>query len=347
MFARVQSASVHQENAVNMMQLDMLRLQTLQTQLGNVSMQATLVIGFAIAMLGGDNMVPLMDDEGSRCLYKSWIHMLCGLIFFLSVAGCVSYCFIVVGASSLSVRQLDVSSIIHPPLQVTVAAYLKQASQRSALLVSTRAAVANTGMHIKVVFRMFVRSIICFIISAVLLIWLFAGLPSRLPFDYDAAEAAWEGAGDASYVSQLDDGKYVITCLDPHSVKDQNLRNDYALALAGLTTALIVVMCAWGMHTFYRVRRTYEPRTLLSWYSKFERAEKRRSNEVMATAASLDRMREVATILRRRRTNEHKKKNPMEIPLHDAGTEEATYYAMPNAELSDDSVTGGPGSPKD
>ena len=54
MLASVNAASVHQENAVNMMQLDMLRLQTLQTQLGNVSMQATLVIGFAIAMLGGE-----------------------------------------------------------------------------------------------------------------------------------------------------------------------------------------------------------------------------------------------------------------------------------------------------
>ena len=54
MFASVSAASVHQENAVNMMQLDMLRLQTLQTQLGNVSMQATLVLGFVVAMLGGE-----------------------------------------------------------------------------------------------------------------------------------------------------------------------------------------------------------------------------------------------------------------------------------------------------
>lgn len=72
MFARVSAAAVEQDNAVNMMQLDMLRLQTLQTQIGNVSLQSTLIIGFAVSMLCGDNMVPLMDDQGPRCLFKSW-----------------------------------------------------------------------------------------------------------------------------------------------------------------------------------------------------------------------------------------------------------------------------------
>ena len=55
MYAKVSAASVEQENAVNMMQLDMLRLQTLQTQLGNLSTQATLLIGFAVGFLSGDN----------------------------------------------------------------------------------------------------------------------------------------------------------------------------------------------------------------------------------------------------------------------------------------------------
>ncbi|KAL1526467.1 hypothetical protein AB1Y20_015177 [Prymnesium parvum] len=313
MFARVQSASVHQENAVNMMQLDMLRLQTLQTQLGNVSMQATLVIGFAIAMLGGDNMTPLMDDVGPRCLYKSWVHKLLGLVFFLSVAGCVSFCFIV----------------------VTISAFLKQASQRTALLVSTRAAVANTGVHIRQVYSLFVKAITCFIVSAVLLIWLFAGLPSRVPFDYMEAQSRWLGAGDEAYVSALDNGNYTITCLDPHNEADEKARNSYALSLAGLTTLLIVGMCTWGLRTFYRVRDTYEPRALLSWYSKYELEERRKSREGTSSPSPRDRGRDIMSAVRARRLNSGKS---AEIP----GTDEATYYIMPGEDDSDDSVTGTP-----
>ena len=100
MFARIGAASVHQENAVNMMQLDMLRLSTLQTQLGNVSLQATLIIGFAISMFSGDSMNPLMDDLGPRCLYKTWVHMLLGMCFFLSLSACICLCFIVVALAA-------------------------------------------------------------------------------------------------------------------------------------------------------------------------------------------------------------------------------------------------------
>ena len=30
-------------------------------------------------------------------------------------------------------------------------------------------------------------------------------------------------------------------------------------------------MCAWGLHTFEAIKRTYEPRTVLSWYAKYRR----------------------------------------------------------------------------
>ena len=82
---------------------------------------------------------------------------------------------------------------------VTLSAFLKQASQQTALLVSTRASVANTQVHLRLVFRLFVRSISCFVAGFALLIWLFAGLPTRIPFDEKAAEQ-----GSAEARSQLE-----------------------------------------------------------------------------------------------------------------------------------------------
>ena len=46
-----------------------------------------------------------MDDSGPRCLYKSVVHMVLGVAFFLSVAACVSFCF---------VCEADIESHAHP-----------------------------------------------------------------------------------------------------------------------------------------------------------------------------------------------------------------------------------------
>ena len=299
MLASVNSASVHQENAVNMMQLDMLRLQTLQTQLGNVSMQATLVIGFAIAMLGGEcatarlntRDLPIASQSvafdcvcfvlqqyepahGRQrpalpvqviCAHGAW----CGVLSLGSSVRQLLLCERCRLELHTLARKLTGCSVDHrAQIVVTLSAFLKQASQQTALLVSTRASVANTQVHLRLVFRLFVRSISA---GFALLIWLFAGLPMRIPFDENAAEQGWAGASDEEYISALDDGGYTITCLDRHSSADEQLRNSYAYTLGGLTTLLILAMCAWGLHTFEAIKRTYEPRTVLSWYAKHRR----------------------------------------------------------------------------
>ena len=47
-----------QENAVHLMQIDMLQLSVLQTQMDNISVQSTLVAGFALAMWAGETLAP-------------------------------------------------------------------------------------------------------------------------------------------------------------------------------------------------------------------------------------------------------------------------------------------------
>ena len=86
MWARVNAQAVAQENAVNIMQIDMMQLSVLETSLDNISMQATLIIGFALGMWAGETLDPLLDDEGVHCIYKSPLHRILALVFFASVA---------------------------------------------------------------------------------------------------------------------------------------------------------------------------------------------------------------------------------------------------------------------
>uniref|UniRef100_A0A7S4C3Z4 Uncharacterized protein n=1 Tax=Chrysotila carterae TaxID=13221 RepID=A0A7S4C3Z4_CHRCT len=244
MWAKVNAASVQQENAVNIMQIDMLQLGVLQTQLDNVSMQATLIIGFALGMWAGETLEPLFDDESARCVFKTGQHMVLAVFFFCSVAACISCCFIVVSLSS----------------------YVKQASQRAALLVSTGAAVAVTRQHIKVIYDYFVLAVLLFISSAALLIWLFVGLPDRIPFEGDPHGEVSE------LLTHLDNGKYFITCINTYSERANHERDTFSFYLACTNTIVLVGMGVWGYIKFRGVSRTYQARRLLDWYHS-EKAE--------------------------------------------------------------------------
>ena len=104
MWAKVNAATVAQENTVNLMQIEMLQLNVLQTQLDNVSMQAILIIGFALSMWGGETLDPLSDDTGPHCIYKTRTRGVVAVIFFASVGFCITHCFIGV-VVSLYVKQ--------------------------------------------------------------------------------------------------------------------------------------------------------------------------------------------------------------------------------------------------
>uniref|UniRef100_A0A7S0JD34 Uncharacterized protein n=1 Tax=Calcidiscus leptoporus TaxID=127549 RepID=A0A7S0JD34_9EUKA len=241
MWARVNAASVQQENAVSVMQIDMLALGVQQTQLDNVSMQATLIIGFALGMWAGETLEPLVDDQGHLCIFKSWTHMLCGVCFFMSVAACISCCFIV----------------------VTLASYVKQASQRAALLKSTSAAVANTRRHIHRIYDYFFCAVVLFIVSAGLLIWLFVGLPDRIRYEGEVVGPVED------LLTLLDDGTHLISCLNTYSAADNAHRDWYSWAVAVLNTFVIFGMGVWGLVEFRMVRHTYDTHELLAWYHMY------------------------------------------------------------------------------
>ena len=69
-----------------------------------------------------------------------------------------------------------------------------------------------------------------------LLIWLFVGLPSRIPFEPTALSASDAASDDeielGESVTKLDDGSYTITCIDIYSRAHNDARNAQSLTIA-------------------------------------------------------------------------------------------------------------------
>ena len=88
-----------------------MKMQVLQTQLDNVSTQATLLIGFTLSMWAGETLVPLTEDQSAHCIYKTaWTQVL-GFAFFISVVLGVCFCSTVVGLSSY-VKQRSLYEVV-------------------------------------------------------------------------------------------------------------------------------------------------------------------------------------------------------------------------------------------
>jgi len=270
MWANVNAQSVHQQNAVSLMQVDMLQLGVLQTQMDNLSVQATLLIGFALSMWGGATLKPLLEDDSQICIWKTWYHLAFAAVFFVTIALCISC-----------------GGII-----VTLVLYIKQAAQESALLVSTGAAVANTRRHLSSLNRLFVVSYASFALSAVLLIVLYVGMPARIPTPYPALERAH--MNDHTWGSELEslvtrfDGVPTITCLDPRSPASHYNRFAYGAAIAATNTLIIVCMSAWGYRLYAVIRRSYMHDELLHWFVG-QQAEQKRRAERLSRAVQLQR----------------------------------------------------------
>ena len=71
------------------------RLELYRDELDNLSLQATLLLGFTVASIGADVCAAIGDIESSFCVYKSRAHMAIGALFLFSTLSCVACCMIV------------------------------------------------------------------------------------------------------------------------------------------------------------------------------------------------------------------------------------------------------------
>ena len=223
MWAAVKAASVKQENLVNLMQVDMLQLSVTQTQLDNLCLQSTLIIGFTLSILSGETLKPLVDDSEQSCIWKSTMALAFGHILFYMIATCVGCCIV----------------------SICLISYLKQHSQEAALTVSTGAAAAITRRHIHLVNTLFVTAMICFSIAAAFLVILFVGFPKRHHYGGPITDD-----NDVEGLVEMPDGSWTITCLSPLDDYANKERDVHGKIIASINTAIFFSFAAFGTYKF-------------------------------------------------------------------------------------------------
>ena len=251
MWARINVAEFQQTNRVNLMQIDMLSLGVLHTQMGNLTMQSTLMIGFAMTMFAGGSSNPLVDDQSQVCVYKSWYHMLFGLIFFMSVTTSTS-CGLIL---------------------VVITSFIKQATQEAALIVSTGAAVAMTRKHLDVLRQIFMILLTTFTFATGSLFILYVALPKRIEQpEPTASSSASSSASNATGRLLAEEGggsaadEVWRQCIDHNDPADHASVRAFGTALGVVMSSILLLMGINLIVMYRRVRRSYEPKILMEWY---------------------------------------------------------------------------------
>jgi len=240
MWANVNAASVQQENVVNLMQIDMMQLSVQQTQMDNICLQATLLMGFALGMWSGETLHQFVEDESELCIWKHPFAVILGHLFFYCVATCIS-CGVLI---------------------VTNVSYIKQAAQRAALTVSTGAAVAVTHTHLGFVSKAFIAMFVAFLAAVVNLIVLFVGMPRRIVYH----DPRGDGAEPDEAVLTLWNGQQRIACINPRDPGANSDRDAQGVAIASMCVGIFGLFTFFGVWHFLQLRRSYEPSFLIEWF---------------------------------------------------------------------------------
>ena len=213
---RIHARALETENRVRMLETHGLRLQAQQTMLTTISTQATLLLGFALATYGADLLPYILNDDSPFCLYKNGASMVIGFIFLLANTCCICFCMMVLIASSLLVIQ----------------------SQNAYLLVGGEVAVWRTQQLSSTVFYWYGLALCCFLLDAVLLIWIFLGVPHWL---------ANPNPGINSEDVLLTNGEELLRCIDDTDPKAHESRNAFGLWNAIASTVFFIGFVVYGV----------------------------------------------------------------------------------------------------
>ena len=213
---RIHARALETENRVRMLETHGLRLQAQQTMLTTISTQATLLLGFALATYGADLLPYILNDDSPFCLYKNGASMVIGFIFLLANTCCICFCMMVLIASSLLVIQ----------------------SQNAYLLVGGEVAVWRTQQLSSKVFYWYGLALCCFLLDAVLLMWIFLGVPHWVPN---------ANPGINSEDVLLTDGTELLRCIDDTDPKAHASRDSFGYWNAIASTIFFIGFVIYGV----------------------------------------------------------------------------------------------------
>lgn len=260
----VNTEALTRERTVHSIGIQMSHLEHLFMQLQNILMLSTLAIGFAADSL--QSIVPNLAD-GAFCMYKgrsdgTGVHLIVGWMLVLLITSTIGIAVIVIAASS----------------------FLIQNAQAAALYVSATAAVERTRYWLKRVYSWTTVVMAFFLVSAVLTVWVYIGMPKtelyqNHPADADGDAFLSDEEIDAWGYAELDGSPDLIVTLD-HYVYSQctdlyHRQSEVEDRIMGrmlgiLATVLAFFLLVWGAYILYRIRKSFQHDELLDWYELHE-----------------------------------------------------------------------------
>ena len=184
---------------VEAQQIEQPLLDMYRDELDNLSLQATLLLGFAVAFLSAETLAGFFDGESSFCVYKTRSHMVAGVAFVVFAAACISLCLLVI----------CFSFYIHFKA--------RHAYYRIGTMVQS-----VTRENAALVEMWYVSSLITFVISVISTMWIALGLPHFVEVTPDSTQAFWLADDD---MWQTHSGRTLQRCLNRHDEADLLLRN--------------------------------------------------------------------------------------------------------------------------
>jgi len=221
----IRARALETENRVRTLETDGMQLQLHQTLMSNLSTQSTLLLGFALATFGADLLPYILDSEGEFCVYKSSAHMAVGTLFLTANTCTVCLCLLTTIFSSLLITR----------------------SQEAYLHVGGQVAVFRMKQFVQKIYRWHGSALLCFLISSILLMWVFLGLPG-----YVVSEIA--GHYDTK---SMPSGRAMVKCLDLEHDDDHKKRDDFGLWVTSANTVLFAFFIFYFIYEWYSIDRTF------------------------------------------------------------------------------------------
>ena len=221
---RIHARALEMENKVRMLETDGMKLQLVHSLLTNVSTQATLLMGFALATFGADLLPQVMNDVSSFCIFKSNAYMFVGFSFLLANTCCVSFCMLVIVFSSLLITR----------------------SQEAYLHSGGAVAVFRTQCFVSEVYTWAGLAGGSFLTAAILVMWVFTGLPAFV--EKAPGLDAREYADYSDYTTNS--GRILYRCLDLEDEAQHIRRENFGIAVASTNTAAFLLFIWYGIRRF-------------------------------------------------------------------------------------------------
>ena len=223
----IRAENIHRTNEINARNLEQYH-----QMLNAFNTQATLIVGFSVAMINHDNLNAIANEGSKYCMYRRDGRAVFAFIFGASTVACLSISFTCFFSSFYSTVR----------------------SQQYALHIGVKESVAMVRTWARVILVVYAFGLLCFLVSALSLIWIFAGGSNYETVDEAALLGGSGGGGsggelpsDLSEVAvRLDTGALVIPCLDPRLAASHERQAHVSRLFAGITTGTFVFTLLLG-----------------------------------------------------------------------------------------------------